>query len=191
MREKFGDEFWGFWMLGGMSGGGMGFIVRSGRAKPKRRSGCRTTMSATKARICSMPCRSPWSRSCTISRSTNAAPGPTLLSGDAAVMSNRYYSHTVPNWLRADRKTSLDDDPPRTGTVWHRQPHLARRRGHLRPLMDRMLPHVASGAGEGASLQDLLGQLRLRSGTARADPRRSQSRPDWSRAEPSLRRRAD
>ena len=26
VQEKFGDKFWGFWMLGGMSGGGMGFI---------------------------------------------------------------------------------------------------------------------------------------------------------------------
>ncbi|MBM3853817.1 MAG: UTP--glucose-1-phosphate uridylyltransferase, partial [Verrucomicrobia bacterium] len=25
-RAAFGDDFWGFWMLGGMSGGGMGFI---------------------------------------------------------------------------------------------------------------------------------------------------------------------
>ena len=25
-RERFGPQFWGFWMLGGMSGGGMGFI---------------------------------------------------------------------------------------------------------------------------------------------------------------------
>ncbi len=25
-RDKFGDKFWGFWMLGGMAGGGMGFI---------------------------------------------------------------------------------------------------------------------------------------------------------------------
>ncbi|MEM8954450.1 MAG: UTP--glucose-1-phosphate uridylyltransferase [Verrucomicrobiota bacterium] len=25
-REEYGDQFWGFWMLGGMSGGGMGFI---------------------------------------------------------------------------------------------------------------------------------------------------------------------
>jgi hypothetical protein len=25
-KEEFGDQFWGFWMLGGMSGGGMGFI---------------------------------------------------------------------------------------------------------------------------------------------------------------------
>jgi hypothetical protein len=26
-RAAFGEDFWGFWMLGGMSGGGMGFIV--------------------------------------------------------------------------------------------------------------------------------------------------------------------
>ena len=26
IRRDFADEFWGFWMLGGMSGGGMGFI---------------------------------------------------------------------------------------------------------------------------------------------------------------------
>ncbi len=26
VKEKFGEDFWGFWMLGGMSGGGMGFI---------------------------------------------------------------------------------------------------------------------------------------------------------------------
>ena len=26
VRAEFGDHFWGFWMLGGMSGGGMGFI---------------------------------------------------------------------------------------------------------------------------------------------------------------------
>jgi len=26
VRKEFGADFWGFWMLGGMSGGGMGFI---------------------------------------------------------------------------------------------------------------------------------------------------------------------
>ena len=26
VKEQFGKDFWGFWMLGGMSGGGMGFI---------------------------------------------------------------------------------------------------------------------------------------------------------------------
>ncbi|MDB4538037.1 UTP--glucose-1-phosphate uridylyltransferase, partial [Akkermansiaceae bacterium] len=31
VSEKFGEDFWGFWMLGGMSGGGMGFIVDPSR----------------------------------------------------------------------------------------------------------------------------------------------------------------
>ncbi len=32
-RAAFGDDFWGFWMLGGMSGGGMGFIFAPGRRR--------------------------------------------------------------------------------------------------------------------------------------------------------------
>ena len=32
-QERFGEDFWGFWMLGGMSGGGMGFIFA-----PERRA---------------------------------------------------------------------------------------------------------------------------------------------------------
>ena len=31
VEEEFGDAFWGFWMLGGMSGGGMGFIFDPAR----------------------------------------------------------------------------------------------------------------------------------------------------------------
>ena len=34
VRAEFGDDFWGFWMLGGMSGGGMGFIF-----DPERKAG--------------------------------------------------------------------------------------------------------------------------------------------------------
>jgi hypothetical protein len=30
-REQMGDSFWGFWMLGGMSGGGMGFLIEPAR----------------------------------------------------------------------------------------------------------------------------------------------------------------
>ncbi|MGP8235750.1 MAG: UTP--glucose-1-phosphate uridylyltransferase, partial [Limisphaerales bacterium] len=33
VRDEFGEDFWGFWMLGGMSGGGMGFIF-----EPKRKA---------------------------------------------------------------------------------------------------------------------------------------------------------
>ena len=30
-REEMGEDFWGFWMLGGMSGGGMGFLFNPNR----------------------------------------------------------------------------------------------------------------------------------------------------------------
>src|SRR5437763_4296192 len=33
MRQELGKDFWGFWMLGGMSGGGMGFIVKPERKR--------------------------------------------------------------------------------------------------------------------------------------------------------------
>ena len=40
VRAEFGDAFWGFWMLGGMSGGGMGFIFDPKRkAEAQRRLG--------------------------------------------------------------------------------------------------------------------------------------------------------
>ena len=29
--EEFGNDFWGFWMLGGMAGGGMGFLLLLGK----------------------------------------------------------------------------------------------------------------------------------------------------------------
>ena len=41
VRAEFGADFWGFWMLGGMSGGGMGFIFAPATQGARRRSGCR------------------------------------------------------------------------------------------------------------------------------------------------------
>lgn len=46
-REQFKDDFWGFWMLGGMSGGGMGFLF-SPEVKPKALDWMQAMMSATK-----------------------------------------------------------------------------------------------------------------------------------------------
>src|SRR5262245_20783000 len=39
VRAGFGPDFWGFWMLGGMSGGGMGFIFA-----PERRREAQTRL---------------------------------------------------------------------------------------------------------------------------------------------------
>ena len=38
VEEEFADDFWGFWMLGGMSGGGMGFIFDPARKSEAQKS---------------------------------------------------------------------------------------------------------------------------------------------------------
>jgi hypothetical protein len=46
-RAEFGEDFWGFWMLGGMSGGGMGFLF-SPQRKPEAQQRMQVIMSETK-----------------------------------------------------------------------------------------------------------------------------------------------
>ena len=48
-EKEFGEDFWGFWMLGGMSGGGMGFIFAPER-KTEAQAAMQRIMSAAKAR---------------------------------------------------------------------------------------------------------------------------------------------
>ncbi len=75
VRREFGEDFWGFWMLGGMSGGGMGFIFSPER-KAEGQIRMQAIMSETRARW-SAALHSPWSRWSTISRSTSKGPKPT------------------------------------------------------------------------------------------------------------------
>src|ERR1039457_5847567 len=46
-RAEFGEDFWGFWMLGGMSGGGMGFLFDP-RRKAEAQQRMQAIMSETK-----------------------------------------------------------------------------------------------------------------------------------------------
>ena len=46
-QSHFGGDFWGFWMLGGMAGGGMGFLVAP-RRKAEAQDFLQETMAAAK-----------------------------------------------------------------------------------------------------------------------------------------------
>src|SRR5205085_12473804 len=50
VRAEFGADFWGFWMLGGMSGGGMGFIFAPAR-KASAQQRLQAIMSSTKREL--------------------------------------------------------------------------------------------------------------------------------------------
>jgi len=102
ISAEFGKDFWGFWMLGGMAGGGMGFIFAPARkAEGQRR--LQQIMSETKALLGSaLPfAMEPVVYDFSINERGTWAD---LLSGEDALMPAGYYSFIVPQLLRKGRQ---------------------------------------------------------------------------------------
>lgn len=170
---EFGADFWGFWMLGGMSGGGMGFIFSPER-KPLAQERLQEIMSETKRRLEKAV---PFGMEPVVydfainERGTYAE----LLRGDEALMPPGYYTLTVPALLRLERRqlspfrrAELD----RFGRACQTKPELA---GMVQTLFDRLLPGAGQEEGEQShSLEMLLDQYgfdRLQHEQIRADLR--------------------
>ncbi|MGB0744362.1 MAG: UTP--glucose-1-phosphate uridylyltransferase [Opitutales bacterium] len=100
MREAFGERFWGFWMLGGMSGGGMGFIVDPD-AKAEARERLQEILNRTKARLSkALPfAMEPVVYDFAINDQGTHA---TLLEGNNAMLASRYYPLVWPSLLKTD-----------------------------------------------------------------------------------------
>jgi hypothetical protein len=154
-RAEFGDDFWGFWMLGGMSGGGMGFIFA-----PKRRAAAQARLLAimleTKRELeSSLPfAMDPVVYDFAINEQGSVS---TLLGGADALLPVGYYEHTIPGSLRREAR----DLTPRERTDLQQFTRAGRTRDEfthaLARLLDRMLP---SGDTAGAvSRQQLADQL--------------------------------
>jgi hypothetical protein len=156
VQKEFGADFWGFWMLGGMAGGGMGFIFEPKRkAEAQRR--LQEIMSQTKRE---MEHALPFAMEPVVydfainERGTWAE----LLHGDDALLPHGYYALHVPRWLRADpqaltkpQRAELDQFSAATRT----RPEFS---GMIQTLFDRLLPRLKSAAGQQQSLAELLGQ---------------------------------
>ncbi|HPA16373.1 MAG TPA: UTP--glucose-1-phosphate uridylyltransferase [Verrucomicrobiae bacterium] len=102
-KQQLGTDFWGFWMLGGMSGGGMGFIVAPAR-RTEAQDFLQGAMSATKRELeHALPfAMEPVVYDFAINaRGTDAR----LLNHDGAMMPPGYYALMVPTWLRAGAHT--------------------------------------------------------------------------------------
>jgi UTP--glucose-1-phosphate uridylyltransferase len=154
-RAEFAGDFWGFWMLGGMSGGGMGFLFSPDR-KAEAQERIETVMSETKRR---MENAVPFAMEPVVynfainDRGTQAA----LFRGGQALMPASYYTLVVPALVRAEgrllspaRRAELD----RFGAACREAPEFA---GMVEHLFEHMLPRAAEDQGSrGQSLQALL-----------------------------------
>jgi hypothetical protein len=103
IRDRFGERFWGFWMLGGMSGGGMGFIFDPEiRAEAQER--LQRVMTETKRELQhALPFAiDPVVYDFAINEEGSTAR---LEAGDEALMPPGYYAMMVPRWVRRDPRT--------------------------------------------------------------------------------------
>jgi hypothetical protein len=156
IRKEFGQNFWGFWMLGGMSGGGMGFIFEpEHKSRAQERLGI--VMSELKHELQNaLPfAMEPVVYDFAINERGTWAD---LLSGADALLPAAYYSLHVPNWLRVDPQTLPPERRAEIGkfsTACHTRPELS---GMMSSLFDRLLPQSRAGDGRQQTLAELLEQ---------------------------------
>ncbi|MDB6021702.1 MAG: ugp, partial [Pedosphaera sp.] len=155
-RAAFGEDFWGFWMLGGMSGGGMGFIVAPEK-KQAAQAGLQEIMSSAKRELQgALPfAMEPVVYDFAINERGTWAD---LLTGAEALLPQNYYALIVPQLLRSDlralpplRRAELD----KFAAASRNQPAL---RGVVQTVFDRLLPRSKHEAAAGESLAELLEQ---------------------------------
>lgn len=156
-RAAFGDDFWGFWMLGGASGGGMGLIVDP-RQREKVKAALPELLGRAKREL---EHALPFAMEPVVydfAINTRGTWGERI-TGSAALMPAGYYTLTTPDLLRRDpgrlspgRRLELD----RFAAACRTDPALA---GMVQTLFDRVMPRASGSAGEGRGLASLLGEL--------------------------------
>lgn len=153
-REAFGADFWGFWMLGGMSGGGMGFMFAPAR-KAEGQAFLQRLMSETKTALASaLPfAMDPVVYDFAINERGSWAE---LLTGADALMPAGYYRFTVPVLLRMDRGelgAARHAELDQFAEACRTRPEL---QGMVGMLFDSIFPHTGESRGGRDSLDGTL-----------------------------------
>ena len=158
-QAAFGEDFWGFWMLGGMSGGGMGFIVDPQR-KAEAQVRLQAIMLQTKREMqTALPfAMAPVVYDFAINENGTVAELRQGHTG-AALMSPGYYTLLVPQLLKQERlalsparRAELD----RFSVACRTNPALI---GMVHTLFDRLLPQAQAADGATQDLDALLTDL--------------------------------
>lgn len=155
-RKEFGGAFWGFLMLGGMAGGGMGFIFAPEK-KTQAQKRMQEIMADTKRELeHALPfAMEPVVYDFSINDRGTFAD---LLTDAVALMPSNYYTLTIPPLLKQERhalsplrRAELD----KFGAACRTRPEL---RGMVQTLFDVMLPRGKAESASGATLAELLSQ---------------------------------
>ena len=151
-QRQFGDQFWGFWMLGGMAGGGMGFLFDPA-VKPTAQDWLQQHLATTKrAQQTGQPfAMDPVVYDFAINDRGSWAE---LRQGTAAAMPDGYYGILVPKWLRTPTRElspQVQRELAQLGDALRQQSHRASA-GTM--LLERLLP-----TRQAVEVEDSLPQL--------------------------------
>jgi hypothetical protein len=154
VAAEFGADFWGFWMLGGMSGGGMGFIFAPHR-KAEAQERLQAIMAAAKDRLgAALPfAMEPVVYDFSINERGTWAD---LLVGENALMPTGYYRFIIPQLLRKSRQdlTSAESaELDHFARACRSNPALT---GMVDSLFDSIFPRGNGKTDGGANLKELL-----------------------------------
>ena len=150
-RERWGDRYWGFMMLGGMSGGGMGFFF-----DPEIQNQARTWLLETLVSIKrSLEQRLPFAMDPVVYdfRINDRGSWSEMLHGSQAAMPDGYYSILAPKLIRKEVKelsAQSKRDLMRLNETCSQDGERARK------LLDRILPQATSNNDQQQSLREVL-----------------------------------
>jgi hypothetical protein len=150
-RERWGEGYWGFLMLGGMSGGGMGFFFDPAIAS-EASAWLRDALVRIKR---SMQDRMPFAMDPVVYdfRINDRGSWSELLEGSQAAMPDGYYALLAPKLIRQELKGLSEQaqrDLMRLGRTCGQDASRAQR------LLDRLLPREDRSADKAQSLEGLL-----------------------------------
>lgn len=155
-QESFGEDFWGFCMLGGMSGGGMGFFVaphRQQEAKSKLLDLMQTARHHFRAAL-------PFAMEPVVFDYAVNETGTTarLLTGNKSLLPLGYYAVRLPKLLRQDqaalpRTQRMELD--KLGATARTRPEMA---GLVQSLFDSLIPRGNQESGSEDNLAESLGR---------------------------------
>jgi len=153
-RGKFGGDYWGFLMLGGISGGGMGFIFDPAR-KAEAQDFLQEEMVALKRQLQdSLPfAMDPVVYDFAINDRGTAAR---LYEGNDALMPAAYYAICAPEWLRQETRQlspAVRNEITRFAAVCRTHPRLA---GSTEMVLKALFPQPAEDSHAKGSLKSVL-----------------------------------
>ena len=154
VRRAFGPAFWGFWMLGGMAGGGMGFIFDPAHktAAQNRLGGLMRDISRELAGGV------PFAMEPVVYdfRINDRGTYAELLTGNSVILPDGYYNLILPSILRKDQRSlsaGERSDLERFSLSCHGAPGATNR---TRNFLDRLLPQGNGGDDHEETLDSLL-----------------------------------